>query len=106
MGVKINLPDKETLSKLLSETWDVHSEYQENYLNGERDAMWAGWYAGFLLGRLGNFTTPTTLTRLLQEMARRGIILDATHSLSAMRGGSDKFMRTHSGAGCAVLVMA
>ena len=67
MSIKPTLPDKGTLSKLLTETWDVHSEFQENYLNGERDEMWAGWYAGYLLGRLGNFTTPTVLTRLLME---------------------------------------
>ncbi|HUF39066.1 MAG TPA: hypothetical protein VMN57_11125 [Anaerolineales bacterium] len=67
MESKFKLPDKESLSKLLSETWDVHSEFQENYLEGMRDEMWAGWYAGYLLGRLGNFTTPSTLARLLQE---------------------------------------
>ena len=67
MDVKTGLPDRETLSKLLTETWDIHSEFQENYLNGVRDEMWAGWYAGYLLGRLGNFTTPTVLTRLLEE---------------------------------------
>jgi hypothetical protein len=67
MSDQPSLPDKETLSNLLTETWDVHSEFQENYLNGERDEMWAGWYAGYLLGRLGNFTTPTALTRLLEE---------------------------------------
>lgn len=67
MAEKHALPDKEILSKLLTETWDVHGEFQENYLNGERDAMWAGWYAGYLLGRLGNFTTPTALTRVLME---------------------------------------
>jgi hypothetical protein len=67
MNAKPGLPDKETLSKLLTETWDIHSEFQENYLNGKRDEMWAGWYAGYLLGRLGNFATPTVLTRLLEE---------------------------------------
>lgn len=67
MNAKFNLPDRESLSKLLAETWEVHGEFQDNYLEGVRDEMWAGWYAGYLLGRLGNFTTPTALTRLLQQ---------------------------------------
>ena len=67
MDEQSKLPDKNQLAALLSETWDVHSEFQENYLNGVRDEMWAGWYAGYLLGKLGNFTTPTALTRLLEE---------------------------------------
>jgi len=85
MSDQPSLPDKETLSKLLTETWDVHSEFQENYLNGVRDEMWAGWYAGYLLGRLGNFTTPTALTRLLEETEKLDPWADraAEHLLSA-----------------------
>ncbi len=60
------LPEKGLLKETLAEAWDTHSEYQRNFLEGERDEVWAGWYAGFILGRLGLFTTPTILTRLLE----------------------------------------
>jgi hypothetical protein len=32
--------------------------------------MWAGWYAGYLLGRLGLFTSASNLTRVLEETAK------------------------------------
>ena len=35
-------------------------------LDGERDTVWAGWYAAYLLGRLGDFTSPTRLTCWLE----------------------------------------
>ena len=45
----------------------AHHEYQKNALSGQRDEQWAAWYAAYLLGRLGDFETPTKLAVLLQE---------------------------------------
>lgn len=62
------LPTIEELSKLLAETWNAHSEFQKVYLEGVRDEMWAGWYAAYVLGRLGPIMTPSRLTRLLESV--------------------------------------
>ena len=63
----MKMPTKEELIPVLDDAWKAHSEYQGNYLEGVRDPVWAGWYAGFVIGRLGDFTTPTRLTRLLED---------------------------------------
>jgi hypothetical protein len=63
-----NLPTHEELSALLSETWNSHSEFQEVYLKGVHDEMWAGWYAAYVIGRLGEITTPSKLTQLLEAV--------------------------------------
>ena len=65
---KHDLPDRDTLQTTLQQAWDTHSEFQEDYLQGVRDEMWAGWYAGFVIGRLGHFTTSSRLTRLLESV--------------------------------------
>jgi hypothetical protein len=46
----------------------AHHEFQTNILGGVRHSQWAGWYAAYLLGRLGEFTTPSQLTRWLEEV--------------------------------------
>jgi hypothetical protein len=37
-------------------------------LKGVRDELWPGFYAAFVLGRLGAFTTASRLSRLLEEV--------------------------------------
>lgn len=59
---------QEALSALLAETWKSHSEFQENYLDNVRDEMWAGWYAAYLIGRLGPIMPPSRLTRILESV--------------------------------------
>ena len=46
----------------------AHHDYESNYLKGKRDDYWAGWYAAFVIGRVGNFATPTELTNWLEEV--------------------------------------
>jgi prolipoprotein diacylglyceryltransferase len=46
----------------------AHHEYEEMALGGERDELWAGFYAAYVLGRLGNFMTPTALARVLEAV--------------------------------------
>lgn len=65
-------PSKEELRKALSAAGSAHHEFEQNFLKGERDEHWAGWYAAYVLGRLGEFATPTQLTEWLQEAQGEG----------------------------------
>jgi malate dehydrogenase (oxaloacetate-decarboxylating)(NADP+) len=46
----------------------AHHEYEQKVLAGKRDESWADWYAAFVLGRLGNVTTPSRLTSWLKQV--------------------------------------
>ena len=46
----------------------AHHEYEESFLGGERDEVWAAFYAAFTLGRLGPFMPPSRLTRILGDV--------------------------------------
>ena len=56
-----------SLETALRDAGAAHHEYETNYLSGERDEMWPGWYAAFVLGRLGDFAPPTDLARWLED---------------------------------------
>ena len=56
-----------SLQDALSAASECHHDYELNILHGKRDQQWAGWYAAYVLGRLGNFISPTTLTNWLEE---------------------------------------
>ena len=60
-------PAAADLENALQAAGQAHHEYETNFLEGERDEQWAGWYAAYVLGRLGDFTSPTSLTRWLEE---------------------------------------
>ena len=60
------------LEKALFEAGENHQDYELNILHGKRDEQWAGWYAAYVLGRLGNFISPTTLTNWLEESPDEG----------------------------------
>lgn len=60
-------PSEEQFAQTLSAAGSAHHDYESNFLAGRRDEQWAGWYAAFAIGRLGDFTTPTALTRWLEE---------------------------------------
>jgi hypothetical protein len=63
------IPTQEQLMKTLIDAAKAHHEYQSNFLGGVRHTLWAGWYSAYVLGRLGEFTTPTLLTGWLEEVA-------------------------------------
>lgn len=65
-------PTKSELQQALSAAGSTHHEFEQNFLEGRRDEYWAGWYAAYVLGRLGEFTTPTLLTKWLQEAQGEG----------------------------------
>ncbi len=57
----------EELDAVLQAAWNAHHEFEMNALKGEHDKQWPGWYAAFVIGRLGDFTTPTKLASFLSE---------------------------------------
>ena len=58
-------PTRENLTAALKDAASAHHDYETRVLNGVRDEAWAGWYAGFVVGRLGNFIEAGRLAELL-----------------------------------------
>ena len=63
------VPTQKQLKQALIAAAKAHHEYQTNFLDGVRHSLWAGWYSAYVLGRLGDFTTPTLLTGWLEEVS-------------------------------------
>ncbi len=60
-------PSKDKIAAALRAAGAAHHDYESNFLNGQRDVQWAGWYAAYVLGRLGDFTKPAQLTAWLES---------------------------------------
>ena len=60
-------PSHEQLVDALQAAGSAHHDFESNALNGVHDQQWAGWYAGYVLGRLGDFATPTVLAGWLTD---------------------------------------
>lgn len=65
-------PTEQQLKDALSAAGRAHHEFESNFLRGVRDEQWAGWYAAYVLGRLGDFTTPTQLAKWLADAPLKG----------------------------------
>jgi hypothetical protein len=63
----LNDPTPEQLKEALDAAGSAHHEYQTTTLHGVRDERWAGWYAAYVLGRLGDFVSPTDLAQWLEQ---------------------------------------
>ena len=63
-----DLPSKSALAQALSAAASAHHEYERTALKGVRDDLWAGFYAAFVLGRLGDFAAASRLAALLEEV--------------------------------------
>lgn len=63
-----SIPTEGQLRFALKAAAKAHHEFQENALNGVYHEQWAMWYAAYVLGRLGDFTTATLLTQWLSEV--------------------------------------
>jgi len=63
----MTMPGRDELVAALRAAGTAHHDYETNSLNGQRDMHWAGWYAAYVLGRLGEFTTPAQLTAWLES---------------------------------------
>ncbi len=68
----VSIPTEQQLKDTLSAAGSAHHDYETNFLSGARDEQWAGWYSAYVLGRLGDFTTPTSLTRWLETVSSEG----------------------------------
>ncbi len=67
-----SVPTEQDLKEALSAAANAHHDYESNFLSSARDEQWSGWYAAYVLGRLGDFTTPTTLAGWLGEVSGEG----------------------------------
>ena len=63
-----DLPSRSALAQALSAASSAHHEYERTALKGVRDDLWAGFYAAFVLGRLGDFAAASRLAALLEEV--------------------------------------
>ena len=61
------LPTEAALADALVAAAEAHHEYEVNALHGVRDELWAGFYAAYVLGRLGDFMPATQLAHLLES---------------------------------------
>jgi uncharacterized protein len=61
-------PFESDLAEVLSAAGAAHHEYEQTALKGAHDGLWAGFYAAFVLGRLGDFTAASRLAALLEEV--------------------------------------
>ena len=60
-------PSREELVKALRAASIAHHDFEMNVLHGVRDEQWAGWYAAYVLGRLGDFVSASTLSNWLSN---------------------------------------
>ena len=63
-----DLPSKSALAQALSAAGSAHHDYERIALKGVRDDLWPGFYAAFVLGRLGDFAAASRLATLLEEV--------------------------------------
>jgi len=63
-----DLPSDSAIAEALAAAGSAHHEYEQTALKGVRDELWAGFYAAFVLGRLGDFTAASRLAALLEEV--------------------------------------
>ncbi len=69
-------PQLSELAAALKAAGSAHHEYEQTVLNGVFDEQWPMFYAAFLLGRIGDFTTPSALTSWLVEVPTDGVWAD------------------------------
>lgn len=65
-------PQIAELAAALKAAGSAHHEYEQSVLDGVFDEYWAMFYAAFVLGRIGEFTTPSALTSWLKEVPTDG----------------------------------
>ena len=63
-----NIPALPDLELALAAAGSAHHDFETRYLTGVHDALWPGFYAAYVLGRLGNFAQPSDLARWLAEV--------------------------------------
>jgi len=61
------LPTVGQIQRALEAAGAAHHQYEQHVLRGRRDEQWAGWYAAYVLGRLGDVATPAVMTAWMAE---------------------------------------
>lgn len=61
-------PETSAIATALDAAAEAHHAYEKERLNGETDEQWAGFYAAFVLGRLGPFMPISHLTQCLETV--------------------------------------
>ncbi len=61
-------PSREQLRRAFADAGAAHHDFEVHVLGGVRDELWAGFYAAFVLGRLGDIASASTLSRWLVEV--------------------------------------
>ena len=89
-------PSDSALAEVLSAAGSAHHEYEQTALKGVRDELWAGFYAAFVLGRLGDFTAASRLAALLEEVDAPSNWSEAAaeHVATTLRAQSDAMAPT------------
>lgn len=57
----------DALRESLSTAGRAHHDYEQNVLKGVHDELWPGFYAAYVLGRLGDLLPASRLSELLEE---------------------------------------
>ena len=60
-------PSHKSLERALADAGSAHHDYEQIALGGERDELWPGFYAAYVLGRVGDFISPSSLSHWLNE---------------------------------------
>ena len=91
-----DLPSDSAIAEALSAAGAAHHEYEQTALKGVRDELWAGFYAAFVLGRLGDFTAASRLAALLEEVDAPSNWSEAAaeHVATTLRAQSDAMAPT------------
>ncbi len=63
-----DLPSPGALGAALIAADAVHAEYERVALKGVVDASWAGFYAAYVLGKVGEFVEASRLAELIEEV--------------------------------------
>jgi predicted GNAT family acetyltransferase len=92
----VDLPSDSAIAEALSAAGSAHHEYEQTALKGVRDELWAGFYAAFVLGRLGDFTAASRLAALLEEVDAPSNWSEAAaeHVATTLRAQSDAMAPT------------
>ena len=82
-----DLPSRSALAEVLAAAGALHEDYEKVVLKGVRDQLWAGFYAAYALGRLGEFTASSRLAALLEQVEAAGTWAEAAaeHVLRKLR---------------------
>ncbi len=63
-----DLPSRDALADAFAAADVAHDEYERVVLKGVADNQWPGFFAAYVLGRLGEFASASRLATLIEEV--------------------------------------